>query len=72
MLDLKVAQASSLVFEDNIKNCQLRKLGYNYKVLRGGSWYDYVYDFFLRSASRYYDTPSNYSFSLGFRCAGLQ
>jgi hypothetical protein len=23
MLDLKVAQASSLVFEDNIRNCQL-------------------------------------------------
>jgi hypothetical protein len=29
MLDLKVAQAYSLVSEDNKKNCQLRKLGYN-------------------------------------------
>jgi len=29
MLDLKVAQASNLVFKDNIRNCQLRKLGYN-------------------------------------------
>jgi hypothetical protein len=28
ILDLKVAQAYSLVSEDNKKNCQLRKLGY--------------------------------------------
>ena len=36
------------------------------KVLRGGSWYNMLYD--LRSTNRYYYVPANKFFDLGFRC----
>jgi formylglycine-generating enzyme required for sulfatase activity len=38
-----------------------------YRVLRGGSWSDY--DFNVRSANRYIDTPVNFISIVGFRCA---
>ncbi len=37
------------------------------KVLRGGSWYDMLYD--LRSTNRNYLGPKSTHFNLGFRCA---
>jgi formylglycine-generating enzyme required for sulfatase activity len=36
------------------------------KVLRGGSWYNMLYD--LRSTNRNYFAPTNRFFDLGFRC----
>jgi formylglycine-generating enzyme required for sulfatase activity len=37
------------------------------KVLRGGSWYNMLYD--LRSTNRNYYSPKNAYFDVGFRCA---
>ena len=37
------------------------------RVLRGGSWGSYPY--FMRAASRYYDTPTYRYFYVGFRCS---
>jgi formylglycine-generating enzyme required for sulfatase activity len=39
-----------------------------YRVLRGGSWNNFV-DYNVRSASRYYGTPDYISVNVGFRCA---
>jgi len=41
----------------------------NYKVLRGGSWYEYAP--ILRVAYRYYGYPVYRNFDFGFRCAAL-
>jgi formylglycine-generating enzyme required for sulfatase activity len=38
-----------------------------FRVLRGGSWY--YGDFDVRSAVRYNDTPANFIYVVGFRCA---
>ncbi len=39
-----------------------------FRVIRGGSWFDAVLAG-VRAAHRYASTPSNRSYSVGFRCA---
>ena len=41
-----------------------------YRVLRGGSWFNYLYSYLLRAADRYYFSPDLWSIFLGFRCSG--
>ena len=42
---------------------------YSYRVLRGGSWYSYSFQDYLRSWHRTPDNPTYTFFSIGFRCA---
>jgi formylglycine-generating enzyme required for sulfatase activity/pimeloyl-ACP methyl ester carboxylesterase len=41
-----------------------------YRVLRGGSWFYYVY--YVRSAARYDDLPGYWYYDFGFRCVRSQ